>query len=192
MLGEQVRKATDAEWLVAELSRTLATELFNSRQRSGQRGYVDVEPEGQPTEEPLADTRPDVHQIWGANAPAPGALASILEETDFMDSAVPHAAEMGSDTRPRQPESEPGSEPVDRNVRLRLVPELEEHRTEDAESDQPTTQTAVGVHQAADGAIEGTPSDAPTTSSSPFLYPWTSASHYITVLPSEIEFDSKV
>ena len=52
--GEQVRKATDAEWLGAELSRTLATESLNSRQRSGQRGYVDVdvEPEGQPIEEP--------------------------------------------------------------------------------------------------------------------------------------------
>ena len=50
--SEQVRKATDAEWLGAELSRTLATELLNSRQRSGQRGFVDVEPEGQPTEDP--------------------------------------------------------------------------------------------------------------------------------------------
>ena len=47
--NEQVRKATDAEWLSAELRRTLATELLNSRRRSGQRGYVDVEPEGQPT-----------------------------------------------------------------------------------------------------------------------------------------------
>ena len=50
--SEQVRKATDAEWLGAELSRTLATELLNSCRRSGQRGYVDMEPEGQPTEEP--------------------------------------------------------------------------------------------------------------------------------------------
>ena len=61
--SEQVRKATDAEWLGAELSKTLATELLKSRQRSGQRGYVDVETEGQPTEEPPADTRPDVNQI---------------------------------------------------------------------------------------------------------------------------------
>ena len=36
--SEQVRKATDAEWLGAELSKTLATELLKSRQRSGQRG----------------------------------------------------------------------------------------------------------------------------------------------------------
>ena len=41
--SEQVRKATDAEWLGAELSETLATELLKSRQRSGQRGYFDVE-----------------------------------------------------------------------------------------------------------------------------------------------------
>ena len=52
-----MRKATDAEWVGAELSKTLATELLKSRQRSGQRGYVDVEVEVQPTEEPPADTR---------------------------------------------------------------------------------------------------------------------------------------
>ena len=63
--GEQVRKATDAEWLGAELSRALVTDLLHSRQRSGERGYVDVEPEGQPTEDPPANTRPDVHQILG-------------------------------------------------------------------------------------------------------------------------------
>ena len=50
--NEQVRKATDAEWLGAELSRTPATELLHSRRRSGQRGDFEVEPEGQPSEEP--------------------------------------------------------------------------------------------------------------------------------------------
>ena len=55
--SEQVRKAIDAEWLGAELSKTLATELLKSRQRSGQRGYVDVEVEGQPTEEPPANSQ---------------------------------------------------------------------------------------------------------------------------------------
>ena len=44
--NEQVRKATDAEWLGAELSRTLATELIHSRRRSGQRGDFEVEPRG--------------------------------------------------------------------------------------------------------------------------------------------------
>ena len=75
--SELVRKATDAEWLVAELSKTLGTELLKSRQRSGQSGYVDVETEGQPTEEPPADTRPDVSQILGAVVPAPRVLAPI-------------------------------------------------------------------------------------------------------------------
>ena len=81
--SEQVRKATDTEWLGAELSKTLATELLKSRQRSGQRGYVDVETEGQPTEEPAADTRPDVSQILGAVIPAPRVLAPIPEERDL-------------------------------------------------------------------------------------------------------------
>ena len=104
--SEQVRKATDAEWLGAELSKTLATELLKSRQRSGQRGYVDVEAEGQP-----ADTRPDVNQILEAVVPAPSVLAPILEESHSMDTTIPEVAESGPEIRPRQLESEPGSEP---------------------------------------------------------------------------------
>ena len=67
--SEQVCKATDGEWFGAELSKTLATEALKSRQRRGQRGYVDVETEGQPTEEPPADTRQDVNQILEAVVP---------------------------------------------------------------------------------------------------------------------------
>ena len=58
--SEQVRKATDAEWLGAELSKTLATELLKSRQRSGQRGYVDVETEGQLRNRQLAQDQTSV------------------------------------------------------------------------------------------------------------------------------------
>ena len=81
--SEQVRKATDAEWLGAELSK-IPTELLKSHQRSGQRGYVDVETEVQPTEEPPADTRPDESQTLGAVVPAPSVLAPILEEGVFI------------------------------------------------------------------------------------------------------------
>ena len=76
-----------AEWLGAELSKTLATELLKSRQRSGQRGYVDVEAEGQPTEEPPADTRPDVNQILEAVVPA------------SMDTTMPEIAASGPEIR---------------------------------------------------------------------------------------------
>ena len=92
--SEQVRKATDAAWLGAELSKTLATELLKSRQRSGQ-GYVDVETEGQPTEEPPADTRPDMNQILGAVIPAPSVLAPVPEEGEAMDTTMPEIAESG-------------------------------------------------------------------------------------------------
>ena len=92
--SEQVRKATDAEWLGAELSRTLATELLKSRQR----GYVDVETGGQPTEPP-ADTRPNVNQILGAVVPAPGVLAPIPEEGDSMDTMMPEIVESGPEIR---------------------------------------------------------------------------------------------
>ena len=38
---------------------------------------------------------------------------------------MPEVAESGPEIRPRQPESEPGSEPVDRNVRPRLAHDQE-------------------------------------------------------------------
>ena len=105
--SEQVRKGTDAEWLGAELSRTLA----RAAREADNVGYVDVETEGQPTEEPPADTRPDVNQILEAVVPAPSVLAAIPEESDSMDTTIPEIVESGPEIRPRQPESEPGSEP---------------------------------------------------------------------------------
>ena len=69
-----------------------------------------METEGQPTEEPPADTRPDVNQILEAVVPAPSVLAPIPEENDSMDTTIPEVAESGPEIRPRQPESEPGSE----------------------------------------------------------------------------------
>ena len=60
--GEQVRKATDAEYLGTELAKVLSQELLKSRERAGQRGFVDVEVEGTPDEEPPEDTRPNVHE----------------------------------------------------------------------------------------------------------------------------------
>ena len=134
--SEQVRKATDVEWQGAELSKTLATEMLRSSQRSGQRGYVDVETEGQPTEEPPADTRPDLNQILGAVVPAPSVLAPIPEDCDLMDTTVPETAESGPETRPRQPESEPGNEPVDRNVRPRLAPDQQVTQLDEVQNSQ--------------------------------------------------------
>ena len=172
--SEQVRKATDAEWLGAELSKTLATELLKSRQRSGQRGYVDVEVEGRPTEEPPADTRPDVNQILEAVVPAPNVLTPIPEESVPMDTALPEVAESGPEIRPRQPESEPGSEPVDRNVRPRLAPDQEVTQLDEVEDSQSTTQTRRDIDQTADevpmeslsGAASSTPLSVPMVSAS--------------------------
>ena len=184
--SEQVRKANDAEWLGAELSKTLATELLKSRQRSGQRGYVDVETEGQPTEEPPVDTRPDVSRIQGAVVPAPCVLAPIPEEFELMDTTMTEAAESGPETRSRQPESESG---VDRNVRPRLAPDQEVTQLDEVENSQSTTQARGDVDQTQDGAHVDNPPDA--ASSTPSPYPLTSASNYLTVLPVETEFDSK-
>ena len=184
-----MRKATDAEWLGAELSQTLATELLKSRQRSGQRGYVDMETDGQPTEEPPTDTRPDVNQILGAVVPAPSVLAPIPEESDSMDTTVPEIVESGPEIRPRQPESEPGSEPADRNVRPRLAPDQEVTQLDEVENSESTTQIRGDVGQTPDEVLVDNPSDAASQILSP--YPLVSASNYLTVLPVETEFDSK-
>ena len=90
--GEQVRKATDAEWLGVE------------PRRSGQRGYVDVEPEGRPTEESPVDRRPDIHQVWGAAVPASGPDVPIPEDAEVVNPEIQKAMETGQPTRPRQPE----------------------------------------------------------------------------------------
>ena len=93
-----------------------------------------MENEGLPTGEPLADTRPDVNQILGAVVPAPSVLTPIPKEGDLVDTTMPEAVESRLETRPRQPESEPGSEPVDRNVRPRLRSDQEVNRTDDVEN----------------------------------------------------------
>ena len=166
-------------------ARQLATELLKSRQRSEQRGYVDVEVEGQPTEAPPADTRPDVNQILEAVVPAPSVLAPIPEESDSMDTTMPEVAESGPEIRPRQPESEPGSEPVDRNVRPRLAPDQEVTQLDEVANSQSTTQKRRDLDQ--------TPDEVPVgaASSIPLSLPLVSASNYLTVLPVETEFGSK-
>ena len=68
-------------------------------------------------------------------------LAPIPEENDSMDTTIPGVAESGPEIRPRQPESEPGSEPVDRKVRPRLAPDQEVTQLDEVENSQSTTQT---------------------------------------------------
>ena len=63
---------------------------------------------------------------------------------------MPEVAESGPEIRPRQPESEPGSEPVDRNVRPRLAPDQEVARLDEVENSQSTTQTRRDLDQTPD------------------------------------------
>ena len=99
------------------------------------------------------------------------------------------AAESQPEARLRQPESEPGSEPVDRNVRPRMAPDQEVTRMDEVENSQSTTQALGDVGQAPDGSHVDNPSDAASLTPSP--YPLTSASNTLTVLPVETELDSK-
>ena len=137
-----------------------------------------MEVEGQPTEEPPADTRPDVNQILEAVVPAPSVLAPIPEENDS-----PEVAESGPEIRPRQPESEPGSEPIDRNVRPRLAPDQEVTQLDEVENSQSTTQTRRDLDQTPDEVPVENLSGA--ASSIPFSLPLVSTSNYLTVLPVE-------
>ena len=57
---------------------------------------------------------------------------------------MPEITESGPETQPRQPESEPGSEPFDRNVRPRLAPDQEVSQLDDRQS---TRQTRRDVGQ---------------------------------------------
>ena len=123
-----------------------------------------MEVEGQPTEEPPADTRPDVNQFLEAVVPAPNVLAPI-------------------------PESEPGSEPVDRNVRPRLAPDQEMTQLVEVENSQSTTQTRRDLDQTPDEVPVENLSGA--ASSIPLSLSLVSASNYLTILPVETEFDSK-
>ena len=182
-----MRKATDAEWLGAELSKTLSTELLKSRQRSGQRGHVDVGTEGQPTEEPPADTRPDVNQILEAVVPAPNVLSPIPEEGESMDTTMPaRIAKSDPEIRPRQPECEPRGSG---KGRPRLAPDHEVTQLDEVENSQSTTQDRGDVSQTPDEAHVDNPPGAASSILSP--YPLISASNYLTVLPVETEFGSK-
>ena len=134
--SDQVHKATDAEWLGCSMWKPKDSQLRN----------------------PPADTRPDVNQILEVVVPAPSVLAPIPEENDSMDTTMPEIAESGPEIRPRQPESEPGSESVDRNVRPRLAPDQEVTQLDEVEDSQSTTQTRRDVGQRPNEVLVDNPS----------------------------------
>ena len=104
--------------------------------------------------------------------------------------AIPEVAESGPEIRPRQPESEPGSEPADRNVRPRVAPDQEVTQLDEVENSQSTTQTRRDLDQTPDEVPVENLSGA--ASSIPLLrMPLVSASDYLIVLPADTEFDSK-
>ena len=144
--------------------------------------YVDVEAEGQPTEEPPADTR---RRFWKLSFQHQAYSRRFLRK---VTSWIPRCQKL-PETRPRQPESEPGSEPVDRNVRPRLAPDQEVTQLDEVENSQSTTQARGDVGQAPDEAHVDNQSGA--ASSIPLSLPLVSASNFLTVLPVETEFDSK-
>ena len=53
---DRVRRATDEEWLGAELIRTLSQDALEHVQRQGQRGYVDTSHEEPPPSDDNSET----------------------------------------------------------------------------------------------------------------------------------------
>ena len=107
-----------------------------------------------------------------------------------MDTTIPEIVESGPEIRRRQPESDPGGEPADRNVRPRLEPDQEVARLDEVENSEPTTQISWRCR--------------PDTRRKSlwtirlelhllylFRIRWCPPSNYLTVLPVETEFDSK-
>ena len=90
-----------------------------------------------------------------------------------MDTKMPEVAESGPEIRPRQPESEPGSEPVDRNVRPRLAPDQEVTLLDEVENSQSTMQTRQDVGQTLNEVLVDNPSG--NASAMPISYPLVSA-----------------
>ena len=93
-------------------------------------------------------------------------LAPIPEENVSMDTTIPEVAESGPEIRPRQPESEPGSEPVDRNVRPRLAPDQEMTQLVEVENSQLTTQARRDLDQTPDEVPVENLSDAASSTPS--------------------------
>ena len=102
-------------------------------------------------------------------------LAPIPEEGHCMDTTMPEIVEPGPEIRQRQPESEPGSEPFDRNFRPRLAPDQEVTQLDQVENSQPTTQARGDVGQTLDEAHVDNPPGAASSILSP--YPLISASN---------------
>ena len=135
-----------------------------------------MEPEGQPTEERPTDTRPDIHQVLGVGALVmSNPVTTIHEEVEILHLVRSQPMETESPTRPRQPESEPGSELGERNVRPRVGSEVTE-RYVNGDEEQPSTTTEVD-------ALPG----AAATAVQANLHTQISASNYLTVLPCETE-----
>ena len=106
-----------------------------------------------------------------------------------MDITMPEVAESGPEIRPRQPDNEPGSELVDRNVRPRLAPDQEVTQLDEVGDRQSTTQTRRDLDHTPDEVL--VENLFGVASSIPLSLPLVSASNYLTVLPVETEFDSK-
>ena len=73
-----------------------------------------------------------------------GPLTSILEKAEVVDPVVSQPMETESLSRSRQPESEPGSELGERNVRPRVGSEMSEGHV-NSDEEQPATVTEVGT-----------------------------------------------
>ena len=200
--GEQVRKATDAEYLGTELAKVLSQELLKSRERAGQRGFVDVEVEGALDEEPPEDTRPNVQEAMGIPpssdiSSGSGGLSRMQpmpEDREILSAPLPTVHQPppptvdngGGSVMETQPEMEPSAAASSRASRsMETTPERSVRpRIESADTPQltpgvtPTTgaPTPPGGWQAS-GACG--PATSSTERRNPYPYPAVPPSQYL-------------
>ena len=111
-----MRKAIDSECPGMELAKVLSQELLKRRERSGQRGFVDVEVEGRPEVEPPKNTRPDIRDVMGTpSAPSmasgsggAGRMPTISEDQPNIPAPPPTTTRSETESvMGTQPEVEP-------------------------------------------------------------------------------------
>ena len=145
--AEQVRPATDEEYLGSEISKLLGREMLERVQRTGQRGFVDVQSEGPPDDalealerlhedaEPREDRHSGMPTIPEENVPIAGeeaanimeaiarqSSASQPEQEPPRDEAASSSASSSAQRRPREDSDFAEVQPA--AVRSRLDPEV--------------------------------------------------------------------
>eukprot|EP00969_Alexandrium_andersonii_P318841 14084575-Alexandrium_andersonii.AAC.1 len=106
--AEQVRRATEPEYMGTEVLKELTRDMVDSIERQGHRGFVDVATEGLPEEQPAPVAGEEEELVQPAQPPS-----TLPDAGSPPPAGLPDLASRSSSRRPSseisvaQPESEP-------------------------------------------------------------------------------------